>query len=67
MPELGTYEAFCLDEVCAHVLIHTRDEARRKAEEDVRGKAGSGGRRGVSLDWMKQRQAQWKEAGRYRI
>lgn len=26
-PELSSYEAFCLDEVCAHALIKLREQA----------------------------------------
>lgn len=28
-PEFGSYEAFCLDEVCAHALIIARDEGKK--------------------------------------
>ncbi|MGE5584048.1 MAG: hypothetical protein ACM309_00690 [Bacillota bacterium] len=70
LPELGTYEAFCLDEACAHVLIAMREEARKEAEKEIKAKAGRRepvSRGPVSLDWMMQRQAQWKQTGRYRI
>ncbi|NPV80747.1 MAG: hypothetical protein HPY52_10805 [Firmicutes bacterium] len=72
LPELGTYEAFCLDEACAHMLIHMREEARKEAEREIKGKAGTGDREPVakgpvSLDWLKQQQEQFKQSGKYKL
>lgn len=60
LPELGSYEAFCLDEVCTHMLIHMRNEARKEVEEgrDGDGEHGSKSKESVSLDWMWQQQKQ---------
>lgn len=69
-PELGTYEAFCIDEACAHVLIAMREEARKEAEREIKAKS-SGGQPAsggpVSLDWMMQQQERFKQTGRYKI
>ncbi len=53
-PELGTYEAFCLDEACAHALIMAREDVRGEAE-------GAGGDRtrtikGASFDDLRRLQ-----------
>lgn len=67
LPELGSYEAFCVDEICAHLLIHMREEARREA--DAGRHSGGAGRKPVSrgpvsLEWMQQYQDQRRAAGR---
>lgn len=58
-PELGSYEAFCLDEACAYALIALREEARK----DIEGgqpEVGGGGKvktiQGASLEQLKELQ-----------
>lgn len=65
LPELGSYEAFCLDEACTHMLIHMREEARKEVEEDRNGDGehSSKSKESVSLDWMWQQQIQRDAAG----
>jgi hypothetical protein len=65
LPELGWFEAFCLDEVCTHMLIHMRDEARKEVEEGRDSDEGRStkSRGSVSLDWMWQQQKQREAAG----
>ncbi len=74
LPELGSYEAFCLDEACAHALIAMREQARKEAEEEFNAKTGKGSQSGghgkqqaVSLDWLAEQQQQLAKTGRYRI
>lgn len=72
-PELGTYEKFCLDEACAHLLIHMRDEARKEVEQGAKARsAGLENREPVSkgpvsLDWMTQTQERFKQSGQYKL
>lgn len=61
---LSDYEAFCLDEACAHMLIHMREKAREDAEKTV---GRSTDRKGVSLDWLMDKQAEFKAQGKYDI
>jgi adenylate kinase len=35
-PELDTYQAFVLDEICAHAMIELRDQARKDADEEIK-------------------------------
>lgn len=74
LPELGSYEAFCLDEACAHVLISLREQARKDAEEELNAKTGKGSQSGghgkqqaVSLGWLAEQQKQLAQTGRYRM
>lgn len=74
LPELGSYEAFCLDEACAHVLISLREQAREEAEEEFNDKTGKGSQSGgygeqksVSLGWLAEQQQQLARTGRYRM
>jgi len=74
LPELESYEAFCLDEACAHILIGLREQARKEAEEEFNAKAGQGSQSGghgkrqpVSLDWLAEQQKQLAKTGRYRM
>lgn len=75
LPELGSYEAFCFDEVCAHALITMREQAREEAEEEFKAKTGQGSQDSghgkkqppVSLDWLAEQQQQLAKTGRYQI
>lgn len=61
---LGDYEAFCLDEACAHVLINIREQARK--DEEAKLKGGSA-KTGVSLDWLRNKQSELQAQGKYKI
>ena len=74
LPELGSYEAFCLDEACAHMLITMREQAREDAEKEFEAKTGKGSQSGgygkqqaVSLGWLAEQQQQLAKTGRYRM
>lgn len=75
LPELGSYEAFCLDEICAHMLISLREQARKEAEEEFKAKTGQGSQGSgqgkkqppVSLDWLAKQQEQLGKTGRYKL
>lgn len=62
--ELGAYEAFCVDELCAHSLMQLREQAQKDAEAKARGgrPAEAARRETVSLDWMEERQNKWGKA-----
>lgn len=61
---LGEYEAFCMDELCAHSLMQLREQAQKDAEAKARGGRPSEAarRETVSLDWMEERQNKWSKA-----
>lgn len=75
LPELESYEAFCFDEVCAHMLITMREQARKEAEEEFKAKTGQGSQGSgqgkkqppVSLDWLQKQQQQLAKTGRYQM
>lgn len=54
---LGAYEAFCVDELCAHSLMQLREKAQKDAE--ARAKGGPVQHEAVSLDWLEQQQHKW--------
>ncbi len=57
-PELGSYEAFCLDEACAHALIALREEARVRefGEQPDSGGGKVKTMQGASLEQLKELQ-----------
>lgn len=69
LPELGSYEAFCVDEICAHLLIHMREQAREEAQRGWSGGRESTGSREpkskgpVSIEWLMEQQERRKMAG----
>lgn len=54
---LGAYEAFCVDELCAHSLMQLREQAQKDAE--ARTQRGPVEHKAVSLDWLEQQQNKW--------
>ena len=68
LPELGTLEAFCLDEACAHVLIQMREDAREKGEEETGEKPRKEDpkKEFVSIQWLVEKQDQLRKAGRFK-
>ena len=61
---LGAYEAFCVDELCAHSLMQLREKAQKDAEQRAKcGRQAEPEQRGpVSLDWLEQQQDKWRKA-----
>lgn len=71
LPELGTYEAYCFDEACAHLLIELREQARKEAKEEIENERNGMHKQKtnnnfVSLDWLANKQEQLKKTGRYK-
>lgn len=64
MRDLGAYEAWCVDELCAHSLMQLREQAQKDAEAKARGgrPVEAARRVTVSLDWMEERQNKWGKA-----
>ena len=62
---LGEYEAFCVDELCAHSLMQLREQARKEAESRARGGGPSESvQQGpVSLEWLEEYQNKRKARG----
>ena len=66
-PELGSYESYCFDEACAHLLIELREEARKDTKEEIENERLSKKKTNsnyVSLEWLANKQEQLKKAGR---
>jgi len=65
MPGVGAYEAFCVDELCAHSLMQLREQARKEAESRARGGGPSESvQQGpVSLEWLEEYQNKRKAGG----
>ena len=55
---LGAYEAFCVDELCAHSLMQLREKAQKDAEARAKGQrpAEPEQRGPVSLEWLEEQQ-----------
>ena len=66
LPELGTFEAFCLDEACAHALIQMREEAREKSEIKEKPKKEEPKKEFVSIGWLLEKQEHLKKTGRFK-
>lgn len=58
---LGAYEAFCVDELCAHSLMQLREKAQKDAEAEARGQK-TVQHKAVSMDWLEQQQNKWGKA-----
>ena len=58
MPGVGAYEAFCVDELCAHSLMQLREQARKEAEARAKGgRPTEPVQQGpVSLEWLEEYQ-----------
>jgi hypothetical protein len=52
LPELGSYEKFCVDEICAHLMIHLREEAREQAQSESNVSRELRSKGPVSLNWL---------------
>ncbi len=63
---LGEYEAFCMDELCAHSLMQLREQARKDAEARAKGQrpAEPEQRGPVSLEWLEEQQNKRKARGK---
>ena len=66
MPEVGQYEAFCVDELCAHSLMQLREKAQKDAEARAKGQrpAEPEQRGPVSLEWLEEQQNKRKARGK---
>lgn len=66
MPGVGAYEAFCVDELCAHSLMQLREKAQKDAEQRAKGgRPAEPEQRGpVSLDWLEEQQMRRKARGK---
>lgn len=62
---LGAYEAFCVDELCAHSLMQLREKAQKDAEARAKGQrpAEPEQRGPVSLEWLEEYQNKRKARG----
>ncbi len=61
---LGEYEAFCMDELCAHSLMQLREQARKEAEARTSGRPPEPTQQGpVSLEWLEEYQNKRKARG----
>jgi hypothetical protein len=71
--ELGSYEQFCLDEMCAVVLTDVEEQARREALAEAENRSEGAKLRQqikkgpLSLEDIGQIQDHWKKAGKYNI
>ena len=63
---LGAYEAFCVDELCAHSLMQLREQAQKDAEARAKGhRPAEPEQRGpVSLEWLEEQQNKRKARGK---
>ncbi len=63
---LGAYEAFCVDELCAHSLMQLREKAQKDAEARAKGQrpAEPEQRGPVSLEWLEEQQMRRKARGK---
>ena len=63
---LGAYEAFCVDELCAHSLMQLREKAQKDAEARAKGQrpAEPEQRGPVSLEWLEEQQNKRKARGK---
>jgi hypothetical protein len=66
MPGVGQYEAFCVDELCAHFLMQLREQAQKDAEAKAKGgRPSEPVQRGpVSLEWLEEQQNKRKARGK---
>ena len=66
LPGVGAYEAFCVDELCAHSLMQLREKAQKDAEAKAKGgRPSEPVQRGpVSLEWLEEQQNKRKARGK---
>ncbi len=61
---LGAYEAFCVDELCAHVLMQLREKAMKDAEARSKGQVREApvSNKSVPLEWLEEWQNKHERA-----